>query len=378
MKFRATSVLAILLAAVIPAFAEIPSLPSEGLDQRIDFWKKIYTQYGADDVVIHDRVYVNLIYDVANSSNQSAKIADVQNALREIRANLETPENLSPEAAPVFEKIMAQKLPLSAGLIEDLSANVHTQMGIKERFRDGVIRSGRYVEQFRQIMASQGVPTELALLPLVESSFMNAKSKAGAVGVWQFTSGTGRSYLRISSKVDERLDPVKSSEAAARLLRDNYTALGEWPLAITAYNHGRGGMMQAQKLYGSDLPAIIDAYRGPVFGYASMNFYSEFIAAVEVYENYPQYFGELVLERPNSIPQDRPQMMAANTVSPKVTPKISPTKNAAPAAAAKYKVRNGDTLWDIAQKFGLSIRDLMDMNKLNKSAIYAGQILLVK
>jgi membrane-bound lytic murein transglycosylase D len=378
MKFRATSVLAILLAAVIPAFAEIPSLPSEGLDQRIDFWKKIYTQYGADDVVIHDRVYVNLIYDVANSSNQSAKIADVQNALREIRANLETPENLSPEAAPVFEKIMAQKLPLSAGLIEDLSANVHTQTGIKERFRDGVIRSGRYVEQFRQIMASQGVPTELALLPLVESSFMNAKSKAGAVGVWQFTSGTGRSYLRISSKVDERLDPVKSSEAAARLLRDNYTALGEWPLAITAYNHGRGGMMQAQKLYGSDLPAIIDAYRGPVFGYASMNFYSEFIAAVEVYENYPQYFGELVLERPNSIPQDRPQMMAANTVSPKVTPKISPTKNAAPAAAAKYKVRNGDTLWDIAQKFGLSIRDLMDMNKLNKSAIYAGQILLVK
>jgi membrane-bound lytic murein transglycosylase D len=329
-------------------------------------------------VVIHDRVYVNLIYDVANSSNQSAKIADVQNALREIRANLETPENLSPEAAPVFEKIMAQKLPLSAGLIEDLSANVHTQMGIKERFRDGVIRSGRYVEQFRQIMASQGVPTELALLPLVESSFMNAKSKAGAVGVWQFTSGTGRSYLRISSKVDERLDPVKSSEAAARLLRDNYTALGEWPLAITAYNHGRGGMMQAQKLYGSDLPAIIDAYRGPVFGYASMNFYSEFIAAVEVYENYPQYFGELVLERPNSIPQDRPQMMAANTVSPKVTQKISPTKNAAPAAAAKYKVRNGDTLWDIAQKFGLSIRDLMDMNKLNKSAIYAGQILLVK
>jgi LysM repeat protein len=61
-----------------------------------------------------------------------------------------------------------------------------------------------------------------------------------------------------------------------------------------------------------------------------------------------------------------------------VTQKISPTKNAAPAAAAKYKVRNGDTLWDIAQKFGLSIRDLMDMNKLNKSAIYAGQILLVK
>jgi membrane-bound lytic murein transglycosylase D len=196
--------------------------------------------------------------------------------------------------------------------------------------------------------------------------------------VWQFTSGTGRSYLRISSKVDERLDPVKSSEAAARLLRDNYAALGEWPLAITAYNHGRGGMLQAQKLYGSDLPAIIDAYRGPVFGYASMNFYSEFLAAVQVYENYPQYFGELALERPNSIPQDRPPLIAAKTVTPKTTPKISPAKTPAPAAAAKYKVRNGDTLWDIAQRFGMSMRDLMAKNNLEKSAIYAGQILLVK
>jgi membrane-bound lytic murein transglycosylase D len=348
------------------------------LDQRIDFWKKIYTQYGADDLVIHDKVYVNLIYGVANSSNQAAKIADAQDALREIRMNLETPGNLSPDATPIYEAIVAQKLPLSAGLIDDLSANIHTQMGIKERFRDGIIRSGRYVEQFRQIMASQGVPTELALLPLVESSFENARSKAGAVGVWQFTSGTGRSYLRISSKVDERLDPVKSSEAAARLLRDNYAALGEWPLAITAYNHGRGGMLQAQKLYGSDLPAIIDAYRGPVFGYASMNFYSEFLAAVQVYENYPQYFGELALERPNSIPQDRPPLIAAKTVTPKTTPKISPAKTPAPAAAAKYKVRNGDTLWDIAQRFGMSMRDLMAKNNLEKSAIYAGQILLVK
>jgi len=380
MKFRATFLFAIVLAAVIPAFAENPSLPTEGLDQRIEFWKKIYTKYGADDVVIHDRFYVNLIYDVANFSNQSAKIADVRDALREIRMNLETPGNISPEAMPVYQAIVDQKLPLSAGLIDDLSAGIHSQLGIKERFQDGIIRSGRYVEQFRKIMASQGVPTELALLPLVESSFVNARSSAGAVGVWQFTSGTGRSYMRINSKVDERLDPMKSSEAAARLLRDNYAALGEWPLAITAYNHGRGGMQQAQAQYGSSLPTIIDSYRGPVFGYASMNFYTEFIAAIQVYENYPQYFGELVLERPNSIPQDRPQMAAApTTVKPKVTPRISPAKTAPPAVATtKYKVRSGDTLFDIAQKFGMSIRDLMDMNNLSKSAIYAGQILLVK
>ena len=254
MIFRLTSLLVFLAAMAAPAFATNPALPSDGLEQRVDFWKKIYTQYGADDLVIHDRVYVNLIYDVATEATESEKTANIKSALREIRASLETPENLSPSAISILEAIVAQGLPLSPGLIDDLLDNIHTQLGIKERFRDGVIRSGRYVDQFRQIMTNQGVPTELALLPLVESSFQNVRSKAGAVGVWQFTSGTGRSYLRITSKVDERLDPVRSSEAAARLLRDNYVALGAWPLAITAYNHGRGGMLAAQKIHGSDLP----------------------------------------------------------------------------------------------------------------------------
>lgn len=368
MRFRATSIFVFMAAMAVPAFATNPELPSEGLEQRVDFWKKIYTQYGADDVVIHDRVYVNLIYDVATDATESEKTANIKSALREIRANLETPENLSPSATPVLGAIKAQGLQLSPALVDDLLDGVHGQLGIKERFRDGVIRSGRYIDQFRQIMTNQGVPKELALLPLVESSFQNVRSKAGAVGVWQFTSGTGRSYMRITSKVDERLDPVRSSEAAARLLRDNYAALGAWPLAITAYNHGRGGMLAAQKAHGSDLPTIIDEYRGPVFGYASMNFYSEFLAAVEIYDNYPQYFGELALERPDSIPQNRPTMSAAK----------APAKSAPAATAAKYRVRSGDTLWEIAQRFGTSIATLMDKNNLNKPVIYAGQILLVK
>jgi len=367
MRIRLTSIFVFLAAMAAPAFATNPALPSDGLEQRVDFWKKIYTQYGADDVVIHDRIYVNLIYDVATDATQSEKTASIKSALREIQDNLNSPENLSKSATPVLQAIVAQGLPLSPGLIDDLLDNIHTQQGIKERFRDGVVRSGRYVEQFRQIMMNQGVPAELALLPLVESSFQNVRSKAGAVGVWQFTSGTGRSYLRITSKVDERLDPVRASEAAAHLLRDNYASLGAWPLAISAYNHGRGGMLAAQKEHGSDLPKIIDEYRGPVFGYASMNFYSEFLAAVEIYDNYPQYFGELALERPDSIPQNRPTMAAAK----------GPAKAPA-AAAAKYKVRSGDTLWEIAQRFGTSIATLMDKNNLNKPVIYSGQILLVK
>jgi membrane-bound lytic murein transglycosylase D len=368
MRFRLTSILLLLLVIASPVCASNPVLQSQGLEQRVDFWKKVYVQYGADDVIIHDRIHVNLIYAVATKATQNAKITEIQNALREIRSNLETPNNLSPAAVPIFTAIVSQGLPLSSSLIDHLLTNIHIQIGIKERFRDGVIRSGRYIEKFREIMAKHDVPAELALLPLVESSFQNAKSKADAVGVWQFTSGTGKRYMKITRKVDERLDPIRSSEAAAHFLRDNHKMLGTWPLAITAYNHGRGGMLQAQKQHGSDLPAIVRGYRGPVFGYASMNFYSEFLAAVEVYNSYPQYFGKLTLDRPDSPPYKSSTMKASDL----------PAKSTAAVVTAKYKVKSGDTLSDIAQRFGMPTRNLMDKNKLKKPIIYAGQILLVK
>src|SRR5262249_10774421 len=193
----------------------------------------------------------------------------------------------------------------------------------------------------------EGLPLEIALLPLVESSFENrALSSAGAAGIWQFTRGTGRLYLRISKKGDERLDPPKATRAAARLLSENYRALGSWPLAITAYNHGRAGMQHAQDAHGSDINTIINQYESPMFGYASMNFYCEFLAAVEVYQNHQQYFGELVLDTPS-------------TVKPATKPPVQLAKS---ATSDKYRVRKGDTLWDIAQRFGVSIRELMETN----------------
>jgi membrane-bound lytic murein transglycosylase D len=353
-------------AVASSAFAANPDFSREGLEQRVDFWKKIYTQYGENDVVIHDGLRVNLIYDVATDDDVKAKLAAVKDLLREIGAGLEMPENFSPEAQQVANAITAQGIPLTAANIDDLIDNLHTQRGVKEQFRDGIVRSGAYTDAFREILAKAGVPEELALLPLVESSFENARSRAGAVGMWQFTRSTGRLYLKINNKVDERLDPHKAAQAAARLLRDNYDALGSWPLAITAYNHGQGGMLRAQKAHGSDLIAIINDYKGPVFGFASMNFYSEFLAALEVYNDYPAYFGELVLNKPAS-----PVQAVAAKPSPAPKPRTV-------VAAEKYKVQRGDTLWEVAQRFGTTIRSLMELNNLNESAIYAGQILLVK
>jgi peptidoglycan lytic transglycosylase D len=365
-----------LVALAAPVLAIASELPSEGLESRIEFWKKVYTQYGEDDVIIHDRIRVNLIYDVAVRGEQQSKISSVQQAIDEIRANLETPENLSPAAQQIQNAIVAYGLTPTPAILTELRENVHTQLGIKERFREGIIRSGRYLETFQGMFDKAGLPTDIALLPLVESSFENrALSNAGAAGIWQFTRGTGRLYMTVNKKVDERLNPEKATRAAVRLLSDNYAALGSWPLAITAYNHGRGGMMRAQNEVGSsDLTKVIDEYQGPLFGYASMNFYSEFLAAVDVYKNHEQYFGQLVLDQPTT-KQPAPAITAVAAAKP-APKKIQTTAKV--AASDKYRVRKGDTLTEIAQRFGTTVRDLMDTNNLRNSVIHAGQILLVK
>ena len=379
MRLSLPRLIVAVLALASPAFAERLELPSQGLENRIEFWKKVYTQYGTDDVIIHDRIHVNLIYDVAAKGDQDSKITAVQQALGEIRNNLETPENLSAYAMQIRDAVMANGVPLTDASLTDLQDNIHTQLGIKERFRDGVIRSGRYVDAFQQIFEKQGLPTEIALLPFVESSFENrALSNAGAAGIWQFTRGTGRLYLIVNKRVDERLDPSKATRAAARLMLDNYNALGSWPLAITAYNHGRGGMLRAQSELGSsDITKVIDEYKGPLFGYASMNFYSEFLAAIEVYNNYEQYFGQLTLDTPSMrqgvAPAAAPVRVAAGTTATKPR-----TQTARTAASDKYKVRKGDTLTEIAHRFNVSVRELMDTNNLRNSVIHAGQILLVR
>jgi membrane-bound lytic murein transglycosylase D len=373
MKLSFAGLSVMVLALGVPAFAGFAELPNQGLEDRIEFWKKVYTQYGQDDVIIHDRIRVNLIYDIAVRGEQEAKVDTVEQAIEEIRSNLENPENLSSFAKQIRDTIVANGVPLTAASLGDLRENVHTQLGIKERFRDGIIRSGRYLEAFQEIFDKEGLPLDITLLPLVESSFENrALSNAGAAGIWQFTRGTGRLYLTVSRRIDERLDPAKATRAAARLLRDNYDALGSWPLAITAYNHGRGGMLRAQNEVGSsDIIKVIDEYKGPLFGYASMNFYSEFLAAVEVYKNYEQYFGQLVLDQP-SLQRSAPVTVVAAKAPPK---KAAPVKA---ASSDKYRVRKGDTLTEIAQRFGTTVRELMDTNNLRNSIIHAGQILLVR
>src|SRR6267142_7026831 len=151
MRLSLPRIIVAVLALAAPAVAERLDFPSDGLESRVEFWKKVYTQYGENDVIIHDRIHPNLIYDVATRADQADKIAAVQKALDEISANLANPQQLSVIAEQVRASILAGGLPLTVASIADLKDNVHTQVGIKERFRQGVIRSGRYVDTFQSI-----------------------------------------------------------------------------------------------------------------------------------------------------------------------------------------------------------------------------------
>ncbi len=175
----------------------------------------------------------------------------------------------------------------------DAIDRIRFQLGQADRFREGLIRAAAWEKVIARTLEQHGVPKEIAALPHVESSFNPAAySKVGAAGLWQFMPSTAKRFMRVDGVVDQRLDPYSATEAAANLMLYNYRLLGSWPLAVTAYNHGPGGLRRAQEQLGtSDIAVIVKRYQGATFGFASRNFYVAFLAALEVDRNAEKYFG---------------------------------------------------------------------------------------
>ena len=278
-------------------------VPSE-IQPNVDFWRHVYGIWSRGQVAIHDDEHMGVIYEVVKLPAPIQQgYTPLQKDLVQSRANYHRARVrgleqrlLTGQSLSADDKALLAKFEKSGGsrAIYGAADRVRTQRGLRERFRRGVEISGRYDKAFREIMRAHGVPEDLAYLPHVESSFQtNARSGVGAAGVWQFMPATGRVYgMDVNGAIDERLDPIVCANAAARYLSAGHAKLGSWPLAITSYNHGKGGMMKAKAAYGSDIGTIVKNYKGPAFGFASRNFYAEFVAAREVASNASKYFPE--------------------------------------------------------------------------------------
>jgi membrane-bound lytic murein transglycosylase D len=403
----------------------------EILRDNVAFWKKIYTEVSLDEGLLHDRDYPLVIYEKitvkTSSSRQRSRI--IENEKDKIKSLLYTLSN-SPESSwSSSAKKIAElfRTHASGNALNGATTRIRFQQGQMERFKQGLYRSGAYLDSIRIILQKYNIPKRLIYLPHVESSFNpEAYSKVGAAGLWQFMRSTGKRYLKINYLIDERRDPLLSTYAAAKLLSYNYSKLKSWPLAITAYNHGLNGIRRAVAQTGSrDIAVIIQKHRSRSFQFASKNFYSCFLAASEIAANPNKYFKNLTFApqveynnikldyyiRPNDLASNikiskselqslNPSMRASIFTQNRPIPKgivihipkrlslkdVSRTlddmpdslKIKAPPRPNYYKVRKGDNLYAIARRLGVSARELAsenDISRMNK--IYAGQILRV-
>lgn len=294
---------------------ESPFKIPDFLRHAVNFWTDIYTRYKSLQVVLHDKKHLQVVYRVVDFSDIYKKNISYRRKKRLRRKKIESNRREIHKALKSLarKKIDSNKLlglekeiyNLFRGIDEKNKfkkaiKRVRAQIGHRESFRHGLVNSSLFMRNMEQIFVSYGLPVELTRLPFVESFFnLKAFSKVGASGIWQFIRSTGRLFVTINNIIDERNDPYKATHAAAKLLRGNFEELGSWPLAITAYNHGRLGVKRAVHAIGSNnLGDIIANYKRRRFGFASRNFYAEFLAALNIYEDYSKYFKDVQFKEP--------------------------------------------------------------------------------
>lgn len=301
---RLTILSVIVLAGCSSQSAQFPQPKS--MKPMVSFWERVYSEWSEDQAIYHDNRYLNVIYeivDVPNYNRRNFMLAH-EDVLRErLTEMVESYTTKRPLTHEQKKWIAMLKKAGGEQAIYEAPERLRYQTGLKNNFRRGLEVSGYYLPEFKKIMKHNQVPTEIAYLPHVESSFHGrAYSHVGAAGMWQFMPATARAYLPMKRNViDGRMDPFMAAQGAALYLKDAHDRVQEWPLALTGYNHGVGGMARAKAEIGPDIGKIVWEYEGPRFGFASRNFYAEFLAAKHVAENGSNYFPDLVHKAPRRV-----------------------------------------------------------------------------
>ena len=262
------------------------------LEPAVRFWTRVYTEVDTQSGFLHDARNLAVVYDRMPLDRRQ-----IENRRNQIQTDLRVLAGGKRSGLSEGQRQILSLWPedVSNDVLREAVDNVRFQLGQSDRFLGGLRRSGAYRQHIDAVIREKGLPAELAVLPHVESSFNpNAYSSAAAAGMWQFGRATGQRFMRIDHIVDERMDPYIASNAAMSLLEYNHSVLGTWPLALTAYNHGAGGIARAVRETGTtDIETIVANYRGRAFGFASRNFYAQFLAVLDVENRASDYFGDV-------------------------------------------------------------------------------------
>ena len=315
-------------------------------------------------------------------------------------------------------------------IVMDSSVQGHIRYfntSIRSRFEQWLLRLSRYRPLVENIFAEFHLPSDLVYLSLVESGFNPyAYSRAKATGPWQFMKGTAKLYgLRVDAYVDERRDPIKSTVAAARYLRDLYDLFGAWPLAMAAYNAGEGKVMRA--LHKAQAESFTDISKTRLIRRETKEYVPRFMAATIIAKNPDRYgfsqeagalhqFEEVVVTRPlhfhaianaTGVPYSELRLLNPELRRDATPPgddayllkvpvgtkaKVEqlldriPTYKFPPMAKSQfvsegasrwYKVRVGDTLEKVSRRFRIPLKTLKTRNNLSGPTIRPGDFLVI-
>ncbi len=247
------TILCLLLAMMTSqVLAVLPFPRPSPIEPNVKFWIDVFATYSERDFIIHDRDHVWRIFQVlqvpGDGPPSRSDIDAVNDYLKSKFSNILS--RLASGQAPAdYEERQVAALfkdePLSEYVVA--AQNLRVQQGMREQFRESLLRSRYYRSTMERIFSDAGLPPELVALAEVE----------------------------------------------AKLLRSNFLTFGSWPLAITAYDYGTAGTAQAAEQYAGDYARIVRNYDGPHFGFASKNYYAEFLAALQIDQFEEAYFPDI-------------------------------------------------------------------------------------
>lgn len=407
------------------------SLKDKSLSLIIDEVMKKYDLQDQSDAARYDSLWMKELYENASLSDEMYR------EVAELDYEKAYPTSLHTDTLKARLAKLNQKTPFNVEYNPSLENVIRSFLFRKRDLMERMLTASQfYFPLFEQELDNHDIPLEMKYLSIVESALNpRARSRVGATGLWQFMYGTGRQYkLNVTSYVDERSDPIKSTQAACQFLSKLYEIYGDWDLALAAYNSGPGNVNKAIRRSGgmknywnirSFLPRETAGYVPAFLATMYLFEYAEehglkgqkverpyfetdtiHVKSLITFEQISELVGvskeELRLLNPSyklnvvpfadnkkyalRLPKDAIGKFVANEVAiynhvkQELESKESPLPQLVKQAEenrVRYKVRSGDYLGKIAEMYGVGVSQIKRWNGLNSNSLRVGQRLTI-